>query len=372
MPKLVPVIAEQVAAAASWDTRVALIRKVPETFGKAQHQAIYAAIAERVYVPAVTADFGYIHWRLDYELAPLEAAYTDAADQTHGFYDVSLSDLERVLLSHPRTLQVFRLLLGLTAAEFAEACAIVAGTSRFSKGSVRAVEAGSIPSTTVAAVCASVIDRIMSGHLFPPTPGQSALRAKIEKPDTTEGWVSVRSYAAQGVPLSMFLHQRAYGGAFRQLLDATSTKRGDVLEEPVEELFKSAGIPYLRTGTHNQAEIATRFQVTVKPAPDFVVFDGNDTLRAILECKVASDGGTARDKASRFGTLRTEANRLGGIPLFAMLGGVGWRRTGDALGPVVRDTDGRVFTVATLPDLLTTEPMPALRGQSGSQYPERA
>ncbi len=32
----------------------------------------------------------------------------------------------------------------------------------------------------------------------------------------------------------------------------------------------------------------------------------------------------------------------------------------DALGPVVRDTDGRVFTLATLAELLTVEPFPAL------------
>jgi hypothetical protein len=34
--------------------------------------------------------------------------------------------------------------------------------------------------------------------------------------------------------------------------------------------------------------------------------------------------------------------------LFAVLGGIGWRRTADALGPVIRDTDGRTFTLATL------------------------
>lgn len=53
---------------------------------------------------------------------------------------------------------------------------------------------------------------------------------------------------------------------------------------------------------------------------------------------------------------------MGGIPVFAVLGGVGWRRTGDALGPVVRDTDGRVFTLETLNEMLGVEPLPSLRG----------
>jgi hypothetical protein len=57
-----------------------------------------------------------------------------------------------------------------------------------------------------------------------------------------------------------------------------------------------------------------------------------------------------------------EAQRLGGVPLFAVLAGTGWRRTQDALGPAVRDTDGRVFTVATLAEMLETEPFPSLGG----------
>lgn len=202
----------------------------------------------------------------------------------------------------------------------------------------------------------------MTRSLFPVKPPGTTLRLKVEKPDTIKAWDSVRRYAAHGVPLAVLLHQRAYGGAFRQLLDATSTARGDLLEDPVEELFVAHRIPYVRTGAHNQAEIEARFGLTVRPAPDFVVFDNrNDALKTILECKVANDGGTARDKAARFRSLRAEANRLGGVPLFAVLGGLGWRRTADALGPVIRDTDGRTFGTATLSAMIDAEPFPGLR-----------
>ena len=51
---------------------------------------------------------------------------------------------------------------------------------------------------------------------------------------------------------------------------------------------------------------------------------------------------------------------LGGIPLFAVLAGLGWTRTADALGPVVRDTDGRTFTIPTLQEMLTVQPFPSL------------
>lgn len=146
------------------------------------------------------------------------------------------------------------------------------------------------------------------------------------------------------------------------MLDATSEKRGNFIEDAVEELFIATGVPYVRTGSHNQVEIEKRFEVAVRPAPDFVVFDDADTLRGFLECKGANDGGTARDKALRFRTLRDESVRLGGVPLLAVLGGIGWTRVNDTLGPVVRDCDGRVFTLANLPEMLTVQPFPTLVG----------
>ena len=80
----------------------------------------------------------------------------------------------------------------------------------------------------------------------------------------------------------------------------------------------------------------------------------------MLECKGTNNGGTARDKALRFNRLRDESVRLGGVPLIAVLSGIGWTRINDALGPVVRDTDGRVFTLSTLNSMLEVAPFPSL------------
>ena len=76
---------------------------------------------------------------------------------------------------------------------------------------------------------------------------------------------------------------------------------------------------------------------------------------------MTNDGDTARDKASRYASLRREAVRLGGVALFAVLDGLGWERINDALGPVIRDTDGRVFTLSTLPEMLTIRPLSQLK-----------
>ncbi len=350
---------EAIAAAENLDIRIALVRRVPEEYGTAQRQEVYAAIAKRVYVPHLAPDFTYVHWRPDYELGVVEHAYERAHTLTSGFVAVDAPSIERAILEAPETLMIFRLLLGLTTQEFAAATKIVAVRhllKAVSNGSIKKIESGGKAKTDAARSSAAVIDLAMRGNLFPAP--LHDVRSKIDKPDTACGWDTVRRLAAEGVPLPTFLHQRYYGGAFRQLLDATSTKRGDVIEDAVEDLFKAEGIAYLRTGAHNQEEIARRFGITVKPAPDFVLFDETETLRALLECKGANDGGTARDKAARFATLRGEATRLGGVPLFAVLAGLGWTRTKDALGPVIRDTDGRTFTIPTLADMLRVQPFP--------------
>jgi hypothetical protein len=254
--------------------------------------------------------------------------------------------------------------MGLTKGEFAHATIVAGepiGLSPLSPNKVDAMErSGTATTNEQAKVAAKTLMQIIDGSLFGVPP--HGLVSKQAKPDTEKGWPSIRLFASGGVPFSLFLHQRHYGGAFRQILDATSKKRGDLIEDAVEALFRENGVPCIRTGSHNQGDIAARFEVRVAPAPDFVVFDKSGTLLAILECKGTNDGGTARDKALRFAKLRGESNRLGGIPLIAVLGGIGWARVNDALGPVVRDTDGRVFTLSTLSAMLEVAPFPSLIG----------
>ncbi len=354
----------RVAEADSWDHRIAQIRLIPLNHGTNEHQGIYAEIARLLYVPHLAADFAYIHEDYFYGREYFEQVYADAHAATEGFTKVTEAELTSALKDNPRTLLVFRTITGLTKGEFAHATIMAGkpiGLSPLKQNKVDAMERkGTAATFEQVSVAAKTISQIIDGSLFGVPPGD--LVSKQAKPDTENGWPSVRLFASSGVPFSLFLHQRHYGGAFRQVLDATSTKRGDLIEDAVEALFSEHGIPCIRTGSHNQGEIATRFEVRVRPAPDFVVFDNSGTLRAILECKGTNDGGTARDKALRFARLRGESIRLGGIPLIAVLGGIGWARVQDALGPVIRDTDGRVFTLSTLSSMLKMAPFPSLIG----------
>jgi hypothetical protein len=360
---------ERIVEAPGWNQRIAQIRLIPQRHGTGEHAGIYAAVARELYLEHLAPDFAYVHEAPFYEREHFLSAYDAAHTATGGFTRVEEEHLARVLEEAPRTLLAFRTILGLTKEEFAHSTTLAGaplGLAPLSSGKVDAMERNGTSTTAAQArVAARALVTAIDGSLFGDPP--AGLKSKQEKPDTEQGWQSVRHFAEEGVPYSLFLHQRHYGGAFRQVLDATSTRRGDLIEDAVEALFQQNRIPYIRTGAHNQEEITRRFEVRVTPAPDFVVFDENDTLRAMLECKGTNNGGTARDKALRFARLREESIRLGGVPLIAVLGGMGWARINDALGPVVRDTEGRVFTLATLTSMLELTPFPALVGTAAPQ-----
>jgi len=348
--------------APSWDERVARIRQIPQRHGILEHTPIFAQVARVLYVPHLAPDYAYVPVNDFYELPHFLKAYGKAAAATSEFTDVSVDRLAASIRAEPTVLLPLRVITGLTKGEFADSTRLVAealGLKALSAGKVDSMErVGSTTSADQARVAAQTVDQILRGELFGDPPGN--FRSKQDKPDTEAGWHTVREYAANGVPYPIFLHQRHYGGSFGQLLNATSEKRGDLIEDAVSALFDAHHVQYIRTGSHNQAEIADRFEVTVQPAPDFVVYDEAGNLRAMLECKGANDGGTARDKALRFARLHDESVRLGGIPLIAVLGGLGWTRVNDTLGPVIRHCDGRVFSISNLPELLTVAPFPSL------------
>lgn len=368
--------------AETWNRRVQQVRLIPQRHGTDERGTIYAAIARSLYVPHLTPDFAYIHEAPFYEPAHFFDAYDAAERLTIGFSLTGEADLAAALMECPTTLLVFRTLLGLTKEEFAHSSVLAVSSTNLrplspsqidtmertavTEGPKKLAPAAARRAAQQAETAARTIAAVMAGALFGDAlPG---LRSKQDKPDTADGWKSVRGFAIDGVPLKVFLHQRHYGGAFRQVLDATSGRRGDLIEDAVETLFADHGVSFIRTGSHNQADIAARFEVHVTPAPDFVVFDPrDDSLRAMLECKGTNNGGTARDKALRFNRLREESVRLGGIPLIAVLSGIGWTRINDALGPVLRDTDGRVFTLSTLNSMLEVAPFPGLLARPDHQ-----
>lgn len=121
-------------------------------------------------------------------------------------------------------------------------------------------------------------------------------------------------------------------------------------------------MPHIRTGSHNQGDIQARFEVMVTPSPT----SWSSMSRRRSEPCWSARGRTtaARQETRRCALNDFAASRSvwAGLPLLAVLGGIGWARVNDTLGPVIRDTDGRVFTLANLPEMLTVAPFPTLVG----------
>ena len=258
-----PTVDETVAAilaAPSWDRRVARIRLIPQHHGTGEHARIYAMVARAAYVPHLAPDFAYIHAAPFYEPEYFEDVYRAAAGDTDNFRRVSPAELTDVIEADPRTLLIFRTMIGLTRQEFAHSTTLAGGAlglAGLSSAKVDAMERrGTCTSREQARVAAETLAQVMDGTLFGEPPGD--LRSKQDKPDTEAGWTTVARFAAGGVPYSLFLHQRHYGGAFRQILDATSGRRGDLIEDAVAALFRDHAVPFIRTGAHSQGDIEKR------------------------------------------------------------------------------------------------------------------
>lgn len=213
-----------IVSAPDWNARVAKIRQIPQQHGTNQHSAIYAAVASQLYVPNLAPDFAYVHWRSDYELSDFLTRYDKTAEITKGFTLVDADSLVELIRAYPQSLKVLRVLVGFTAQEFAASTQLVAeklGLPAITSGVVKSMENGASTDSEHGQVAGLTINEIMVGGLFeqPPHP----LKPKLAKPDTSEGWEGVQRYAREGVPFGMFLHQRHYGGAFRQLLACGSS-----------------------------------------------------------------------------------------------------------------------------------------------------
>ncbi len=118
-------------------------------------------------------------------------------------------------------------------------------------------------------------------------------------------------------------------------------------------------IAYLRAGGGASGAKATAELLGLSPGPDFALPQGSPTV--VIESKVAEDGGTARDKASRIINLARAAEERG-LLACAVIDGRGWSERANALADVVITTQGRTYSLATLHHLLDIPDIDALRG----------
>lgn len=294
-------------------------------------------------------------------------AYEALAAATANFEVVDSPTLTEAVLQIPRALIPLRMIVGLTHNELAVAMKLVDASSTTSGSTLKKFERSPAPSITTArrrALVTTAVEAIRAvlarEILTVPQDAAANFHSKIDRDDTRDGWTSVSDAAVHGVPYSALLYHRYVGGAWRQVQDAYSEIKGDnVLEVPLEELLTAEAIPYYRAppGASGAAEAARRFGLS--PGPDFVIPD--DEPAVIIESKVAEDGGTARDKASRIQALAL-AGRRAGLVVCALVDGKGWSERPSALVDVVIATEGRTYSLSTLGQILSVNEIASVRG----------
>lgn len=293
-----------------------------------------------------------------------DAAFAALATHTNGFRDVNSQTLDSALTSTPAALAPLRMILGLTHNELAWSMRQVRPESRTSGGTLKKFERNPSQSSdsraemieTIVAAVLAVVDRSI---LQIPETARKHFHSKLDKRDTRDGWHTVAENA-RGVPYSALLYQRYVGGVWRQIQDAYSEVKGDrLLEQPIADLFEANEIAYLRAGTGASGATSTAELLGLSPGPDFALPQDSPTV--VIESKVAEDGGTARDKASRIINLARAADERG-LLACAVIDGRGWSERTNALADVVIATQGRTYSLATLHHLLEIPDIDSLRG----------
>jgi hypothetical protein len=173
---------------------------------------------------------------------------------------------------------------------------------------------------------------------------------RLAKADTAKGLESLRYVAAQHVPYAMLLYERYLGRPFASLRDSVSEKVGDVMESAIEDRLSRASITFRKT---KRAERVPGYD----QVPDFFIPDEYNPA-VLIEAKITGDDGTARDKATRIvhlAEMRDERLRQGlpGFEVVACIDGRGFGVRREDMRRMLLKTNGKVFTLATLDQLIS-------------------
>jgi hypothetical protein len=181
----------------------------------------------------------------------------------------------------------------------------------------------------------------------PPVDG---LLHRLAKFNTEYGLASLRHAANEAVPYATLLYERLLGRPFAGHRDAVSELVGEVMENAVEERLRTAGVTFRKT---KRAERIPGYD----QAPDFCVPD-EISPAVVIEAKITSDDGTARDKVARIKTLAIQrdrhmaSGRFRPYAVVACIDGRGFRERREDMRQLLTALDGKVFTTATLDHLI--------------------
>ncbi len=289
-----------------------------------------------------------------------QTAYEALKRCTGGFQKLTPETVKAALLENSLVLGVLRSVLGMTAPEWAE-LARSELESDINQGAARGIDkncktgdyyrrliARNSAVKTIERINALIQVAILYIEKGAP-PEQDGVLHRLAKFDTNFGTESLEHASRENIPYAVLLYERYLGRPFATHRDAVSELVGEVMENAVEQRLREAGVSYRKTG---RAERIPGFG----QAPDFCIPDEINPV-VIIEAKITSDDGTARDKVTRIKELETQRNKHvnEGKTLYevvACIDGRGFRQRRADMRDLLLRLDGKVFTAATLDQLI--------------------
>lgn len=291
------------------------------------------------------------------EFPIFENGYEALKRATANFSDVTPSTVEPIVFDTPITLVILRCMLGFSPPEWAYCTSRHTGVN-VTQSAVRTIDRAirlnpTVPlrgreGTTgqrVRALIATACHLLQSG-----SPGQSPDQLhRLDKADTADGLISIRSSASLGVPYSVLLYERLLGRPFAGHRDSISELIGNIVETAIEDELTRAGISFRKT---NRAERVPGFD----QAPDFII-PSEHNPHVVIEAKLTEDDGTARDKVTRvqhLDALSKERQLPGGqrFEVIACIAGRGFGVRREDMRKLLVATNGKVFTLQNISDLV--------------------
>ncbi|MDX9709353.1 MAG: hypothetical protein RBT64_07340 [Trichloromonas sp.] len=289
-----------------------------------------------------------------------QMAYEVLKRTTECFGNLSLATVQSALRENSLALGALRSILGMTAPEWAE-LARMELRSDITQGAARNIDKDCRTADYYSKLCKrklakKTLERIDAlvevaiRYLDKGAPTeQEGFIHRLAKFDTAHGAESLTHAARENVPYAVLLYERYLGRPFAAHRDAVSELVGEVMENAIERHLRDADVSYRKTG---RAERIPGFG----QAPDFCIPDEINPA-VIIEAKVTSDDGTARDKVTRIKELETQRNRhvTEGKPWYeviACIDGRGFRQRRSDMRDLILRLDGKVFTAATLDRLM--------------------
>jgi hypothetical protein len=305
-----------------------------------------------------------------------QSAYEGLKRHTKAFTDFTVTGVHTAMLENSRAFCVIRSILGMTPPEWAElvrteysynipqnAARSIDRKCRDDVEHIKGMEeryadrlkrysnkGGKRPERPLSLERIDALVRTAIQYISHGAPKQlTGVVHRMDKFDTSHGIESIQYAARENIPYAVLLYERYLGRPFAAHRDAVSELVGEVIENAIEDHLRKRGVTYRKT---QRAERIPGFG----QAPDFCIPDEVNPA-VVIEAKITSDDGTARDKVARIKELETQRNEhtKEGRPYYeviACIDGRGFRERREDMRQMLLRLKGKVFTMATLDQLV--------------------